>query len=116
MSSQPYSSFAVYQSGPLTVIGFGRNRPDRLDLGICRDELTLLLRSTKCQSLAVDLTNVRFVPSGMLGLLATIPKLGVELMVFNPNPEIREVLEITRLDSIMRVETVPVSGMLAGES
>jgi anti-anti-sigma factor len=105
-----YVSFSVYRKGPLTVIGFGSQRPNRIDLGVCRDELTALLKSTHCRSLAVDLTNVRFVPSGMLGLLATISKVGVELMIFNPNREIRDVLEITKLDSIMRIETVAIKG------
>jgi anti-sigma B factor antagonist len=48
------------------------------------------------------------VPSGMLGMLASLGRLGVEVFVFNPSEEIREVLEITRLDSVLQVRNVDI--------
>jgi anti-anti-sigma regulatory factor len=51
---------------------------------------------------------VKLVPSGMLGMLASLGRLGVEVFVFNPSEEIREVLEITRLDSVLQVRNVDI--------
>src|SRR6186713_1401244 len=67
---QMMTELEVYQAGELTVLGFGgRETLDRLSLGECRQELMRLIHEHHCQSLAIDLTGVRFLPSGLLGLL-----------------------------------------------
>jgi anti-anti-sigma regulatory factor len=58
--------------------------------------------------MAFDLTRVRLVPSGLLGLLASIRKQGVEVHLYNPSDDIREVLEITKLDEVLQMHTVDV--------
>ncbi|MGQ0635607.1 MAG: STAS domain-containing protein [Planctomycetaceae bacterium] len=94
----------VYETGPLTVVGFGGGEElDQIDLGECREEILDLLRLHDCRVLAFDLTGVRFVPSGMLGLLASLRKLGIEVHLYNPSLDVREVLEITRLDRLFEV-------------
>ena len=52
---------------------------------------------------AFDLTGVRLVPSGLLGLLASLKKLGIEVHLYNPSNDVREVLEITRLDKLFKI-------------
>ena len=94
----------VYETGPLTVVGFGgADDPDQIDLGECREEIMQLLKLHECKTLAFDLTGVRLVPSGLLGLLASLKKLGIEVHLYNPSNDVREVLEITRLDKLFKI-------------
>ena len=65
-----------------------------------------LFREHHCEVLAFDLTGVKLVPSGMLGMLASLGRLGVEVLLFNPSDEIREVLEVTRLDTVLQIQKV----------
>jgi anti-sigma B factor antagonist len=97
----------VYYPGKLTVVGFvSADHLDQIIVSECRAEIAELIKENQCEVLAFDLTNVKLVPSGMLGMLASLGRLGVQVMVFNPSDEIREVLEITRLDSLLQVRKV----------
>ena len=98
----------VYRAGPLTVVGFGDR--DALDLSVvaCQSELSQVLRDSNCHTLAVDLTGVRLVASGMLGVFASIQRRGVRVLLFNPSPDLVEVLEITKLDRLLPIHRVEV--------
>lgn len=99
----------VYEAGSLTVVGFGgREVLDHINVAECRDELVSLIKENDCTSLAVDLTGVRLIPSGLLGLLASIHKLGVDLHLYNACDDIREVLEITNLNQLIQLHEVAV--------
>jgi anti-sigma B factor antagonist len=99
----------VYQAGRLTVVGFG-NKPvlDRVNVTECRDEMAALIRENACELFAIDLTGVKLIPSGLLGLLASLRQLGVEVHLYNPSDDIREVLEITKLEQVLHVHQVDV--------
>ena len=71
----------VYDVGELTVVGFGGREV---------------------------LTGVRLIPSGMLGMLCAIRNEGVEVHLYNPSQDVREVLEITKLDSLLEMHEVQV--------
>ncbi|MBI1349369.1 anti-sigma factor antagonist [bacterium] len=99
----------VYQAGELTVVGFGgREILEQVSLIEYRDELQSLIDDANCQTLAIDLTGVRVVPSGMLGILASIHGKGVEVQLFNAGEEICEVLAITKLDRLFKLHEVEV--------
>ena len=107
---QAASSLEVYQAGELTVIGFGgREVLDNMNVAECRDELVALIRDHHCKVLAFDLTRVRLIPSGLLGLLASIRKQGVEVHLYNPSADIREVLEITKLDQVLQMHALEIA-------
>lgn len=94
----------VYETGPLTVVGFGGDvLPDQIDLVECRDEIVELLKLHDCKDLAFDLTGVRYIPSGMLGLLASLKKLNIQVHLYNPSGDVREVLEVTHLDRLFKI-------------
>lgn len=96
----------VYETGPLTVVGFGGGSgelPESIDLAECREEIVELLKLHDCKDLAFDLTGVRYVPSGMLGLLASLRKLGIQVHLYNPSVDVREVLQITHLDQLFKI-------------
>jgi anti-sigma B factor antagonist len=97
----------VYQTGKLTVVSFVRAELlDQVVVSECRDEIAALIREHHCEVLAFDLTGVKLVPSGMLGMLTTLSRLGVEVYLYNPSDEIREVLHITRLDTVLQIHKV----------
>jgi anti-anti-sigma factor len=99
----------IYEAGKLTVVGFGSHEIlDQIVVSDCRDEIANIIAQSGCQTLAFDLTGVKLIPSGMLGMLSSLGRLGVQVCLFNPSDEIREVLEITRLDSILQVHSVAV--------
>jgi anti-anti-sigma factor len=103
-------SIQVYAAGPTTVVGFGgEDLPTSVNLVACREWLVDLVRQQDCQVLAFDLTGVRLVPSGLLGLLASMRNEGVEVHLYNPSPDVREVLEITHLDQLMPIHYLDVS-------
>lgn len=107
---QTASSLEIYQAGELTVIGFGgREVLDNMNVAECRDELVGLIRDHHCKMLAFDLTRVRLIPSGLLGLLASIRKQGVEVHLYNPSADIREVLEITKLDQVLQIHELEIA-------
>lgn len=97
----------VYQAGKLTVLGFGgQDILDGIHLAECREGIAQLLEEYDCEVFAFDLTGVKLVPSGLLGLLASLRQQGVEVHLYNPCDDIREVLEITRLDQVMQVHQI----------
>ncbi len=101
------SVLQIYEEGPVSVIGFGgRDVLDDVNVAGCRDEMMSLVDRTHCQRLAVDLTGVKLVPSGLLGLLASIRRRGVDVHLYNPSPDVREVLSVTNLDRLMPVHDV----------
>jgi anti-sigma B factor antagonist len=94
----------VYETGPRTVVGFGGAvLPDQIDVAECRDEIMALLEMHNCKELAFDLTGIQYVPSSMLGLLASLKRLDIQVHLHNPSKEVREVLQITHLDRLFKL-------------
>ena len=99
--------FNVYQSGELTVVGFGdREILDQIDLTACRAEIIALVEKHKCKTLAFDLSGVKLVPSGMLGLLASLRRMNIAVHLYNPSQDIAEVLQITRLSEVLPIHYI----------
>ena len=99
----------IYATGPTTVVGFGgRDVPADVNLAVCREWLVGLIRQHACQVLAFDLTGVRMLPSGLLGLLASLRNERVEIHLYNPSEDVREVLSVTHLDELMPIHEIDV--------
>ena len=100
----------VYSAGPTTVVGFGgEDVLDGVNLALCRDEVMDLIREHEAEVIAFDLTGVRLMPSGMLGLLASLRQEGVGVHLYNPSDDVREVLEVTHLNSVMEIHEVDIA-------
>lgn len=98
-SMQTLSQLMVYESGALTVVGFeAQARLDLLNLAECHEEVITLIRESQCKVLAIDLTGTAMIPSGLLGLMVAIHQVGVSVCLVNCSDELREVLEITKLN------------------
>jgi anti-sigma B factor antagonist len=94
----------VYEAGPLTVVGFGSElTPDMINLSDCREEIVDLVKLHNCRDLAFDLTGINYVPSGMLGLFASLRKINIQVHLYNPSSDVREVLAITHLDRLFKI-------------
>lgn len=103
----------IYEVGRLIVVGFGgKDVPSDYCISESRQTLSDLVRLHDCKELVFDMTGVRMVPSGMLGVIASMRNLGVSVAVCNPSPDFREVLETTQLDTIIQIKDVDISGQL----
>ena len=94
----------VYETGSLTVIGLGETAVlDQSDVSECLEEISELVKLHDCQVLAFDLTDVEYIPSVMLGLLASLTRTGLEVHFYNISAEVREVLDLTQLGSLFTI-------------
>ncbi len=102
----------VYSVGPVTVLGFGgKDLPSEFNVAHYRLAILELLKAHNSSIVALDVTGVRLVPSGMLGLLVSltrIPDLPLTVQVFNPGKDLREVLAITKLNKFIEIHEVDV--------
>lgn len=99
----------IYQTGPTTVIGFaGQDVPDEVCIAAYREQIFQLLATHGCRVLAIDLTGVKLIPSGMLGVLITLKKRVERVELYNASPDIRSVLETTNLISMFDLKDVAV--------
>jgi anti-anti-sigma factor len=97
----------IYQTGPMTVVGFGgEDVPDEVCIAAYRQQLTELIKEHQCQTLAFDLTGVKLIPSGMLGVLVTLRKLVPKIELYNASEDIRGVLQMTNLVSLFELKEV----------
>ena len=97
----------IYQTGELTVIGFGgQDVPDEVCIAAYREQLFQLVKEHNCKVLAFDLTGVTLVPSGMLGVLTSLRSKVQKIELYNPSVDVREVLHMTRLESLFEIKEV----------
>ena len=95
--------------GRRAIVGFNTTSvPDEVCIAAYRNQLLKYVQDHDCQVLAFNLSGIKLVPSGMLGLLVSLKKRGLEVELLNAAPDILEVLRITRLATMFKIE--PVSG------
>lgn len=100
-----HDSLRVYEAGHLTVVGFGEAALlDQVDVCECRDAIRELVKLHDCKVLAFDFTDVNYVPSNLLGLLASLTRTGIEVHLYNVSSEVREVLDVTRLGQLFTID------------
>ncbi len=106
---EDHSVLKVYQTGELTVVGFGgRDVPDEVCIAAYRTQLFDLIAQYQCKVLAFDLTGVQLVPSGMLGVLSSIRQRVERVELYNPSPDVMEVLRITKFDRLFDIKEVAI--------
>ena len=67
------------------------------------DQITALIQENDCSELSFDMKGMLSVPSGFLGLIASIRKQGVQVSLQNASHEVREVLVLANLDRFIQV-------------
>lgn len=102
----------VYSVGETTVVGFGgEDVPDETCIAGYRDQLMALTEEHDVKRIAFDLSGVTIVPSGMIGVLLSLVKLGLEIDLYNPSDDVREVLSITKLDKMFSLKEVDIDSL-----
>lgn len=97
----------VYQTGELTVVGFGgKDVPDEVCIAGYRAQLLDLIAQHHCKTLAFDLTGVQLIPSGMLGVLSSLRQRVDRIELYNPSVDVLEVLRITKFDQLFEIKEV----------
>lgn len=97
----------VYEAGELTVVGFGGIEIiQEISVAPIHSEILALVEEQGCKQLAFDLTGVKLMPSGLLGVLASLRKKGVEVHVYNPSDDVRDVFATTKLDTLVKLHDV----------
>ncbi len=99
-----FATLEIVRNGEMTVVGFGgRELLDQINLAACRDQITELVKRNQSKTLAFDMTGVRLIPSGLLGLLASLRETVGTIQILNPCEDVREALEVTKLNQIFEV-------------
>lgn len=110
----------IYSVGETTVLGFaGQDVPSEFNAAHYRAAITDLVKANDSTAIAFDLTGVRLVPSGMLGLWVSLTRISghpLKVQIFNPSDDVREVLSITRLKDIFEICEVDVPDQPASSS
>jgi anti-sigma B factor antagonist len=68
-----------------------------------REQLLKIVQESGCNVLTFDLTGIKILPSGMLGLLVTMRNRGQSIELLNPSVDIQEVLRVTRLLTLFSI-------------
>jgi anti-anti-sigma factor len=94
----------VYETDPAVVIGFGDVAVlDPGQIAECREEIEELLTLHEGKALAIDLMDVQYIPSVVLGMLASLTRMGTEVHLYNVSATVRDVLGITNLSQLFRI-------------
>ena len=94
----------VYAVGQRTVLGFGGQEiVSQLNVSVYRDHLISLIQEHEVQTVAFDLTGIVVIPSGLLGLLASLREHNVTVELYNPSDDVSEVLSVTRLNELLHI-------------
>ncbi len=97
----------VYQTGELTVVGFGgKDVPDEVCIAAYRQQLFDLIAQHGTKILAFDLSGVQLVPSGMLGVLTSLRQRVERLELYNPSPDVLDVLRMTKLERLFDIREI----------
>ena len=99
-----FATLEVSLKGDVTIVAFGdREILDQINLAACREQITEIVKRNQTKTLAFEMSGVRLIPSGMLGLLASLRDIVPKIQILNPSEDVREVLEITKLNQIFDV-------------
>ena len=102
-----FATLELVQNGETTIVSFGnREVLDQINLAACREQITEIVKRNQTKTLAFEMRGVRLSPSGMLGLLASLRDIVAKIQILNPSEDVREVLEITKLNQIFEVREV----------
>jgi hypothetical protein len=92
------------QGSSITIAFNGVDVPDEVCIAGYRVQVAKLLdQYPDCNVLTFDLTGLKLLPSGMLGLLASLHKRVHQIEVLNPSKDIQEALRVTKLNTLVKI-------------
>jgi len=69
---------------------------DGTDMALLRESLTRLIKAEKHRAIAIDLTYVKYIPSGFFGMMFDWYETGVRIRLYSPQPNVRKMLWFDR--------------------
>ncbi len=86
-----------FPDAQVTVLDLGQMEIwDGADMALLRDSLTRLIKSEKRRSIGIDMKHVKYIPSGFFGMLFDWYEAGVQIRLYNPQPNVRKMLWFNR--------------------
>ncbi len=83
----------IRQENGVTILDMGPVEIwDGADLVLLRDRFARQCSRNRCVSLGVDMTNVKYVPSGFFGMLFDWHERGVAVRLYSPQPRVANML------------------------
>jgi hypothetical protein len=61
---------------------------DGADMALLRESLTRLIKSERHRAIAIDMTYVKYIPSGFFGMLFDWFETGVRIRLYTPQPNV----------------------------
>lgn len=87
----------VFADEHVTVLDLGAMEIwDGADMALLRESLTRLIKSEKRRSIGIDMRHVKYIPSGFFGMLFDWFETGVEIRLYAPQPNVRQMLWFNR--------------------
>jgi hypothetical protein len=87
----------VFPDGSVTVLDLGGMEIwDGADMALLRDSLTQLILAQKQRSIGIDMSHVKYIPSGFFGMLFDWYETGVQIRLYSPQPNVRRMLWFSR--------------------
>ena len=69
---------------------------DGADLSLLRDTLTRMIDRDRLRKVGVDMSFVKYIPSGFFGMLCDWREEGIRIFLLNPQPNVQAMLWFTR--------------------
>ena len=85
MQLVPYEGFTVLNLGDMEIW-------DGADMALLRESLTRLIKAEKRRSIGVNMSHVKYIPSGFFGMLFDWYETGVKIRLYAPQPNVRRML------------------------
>jgi hypothetical protein len=83
----------VYLDEDVKVLDIGDMETwDGADLARLRDSFVRMNGAEKLQSIGVDMSHVKAIPSGYFGMLYDWYELGLEIRLYSPQPNVRQMM------------------------
>ena len=81
----PNDGFAVMHLGEMEIW-------DGADMALLRESLTRLIKVEKRRRIGIDMSHVKYIPSGFFGMLFDWYETGVQIRLYAPQPNVRLML------------------------
>ena len=81
----PDNGFTILNLGDMEIW-------DGADMALLRESLTRLIKAEKHRRIGIDMSHVKYIPSGFFGMLFDWYETGVQIRLYDPQPNVRLML------------------------
>ena len=93
MASKRRLRMKLHERDGFTVLNLGEVEIwDGADLSLLRETLHRLIERERKRAVGVDMTSVKYIPSGFFGMLFDWHEQGVAIRLYSPQPHVRRML------------------------